>query len=91
MRLGGVVDGLDGVEAQAIHMILEGPVAGVGDDEIADGTAAVVEGFAPGGVDAGEIFGAEPLQVVAIGPVVVIDDIENDGEVACVGGVDQAA
>ncbi len=75
-------------------MILAQPVEGVFDDEAADVRAAgvvVIDGVAPGSFVASGEVGAELREVVALVAEVVVDDIEEDGEAALVGGVDKAA
>ena len=91
---GIVPDGLDGVEAEAVEVILAQPVERVFDDEAADVSAAgvvVIDGIAPGSFVAGGEVRAELREVISLVAEVVVDDIEEDGEAALVGGIDEAA
>jgi hypothetical protein len=89
-----VVDGLDGIEAQAIEVILAQPVEGVFDDEAADVNAAeiiVIDGVAPGSFVAGGEVRAQLGKIISLIAEVVVDDVEEDGEAAVVGGIDEVA
>ena len=51
-----------------------------------------VDAAAPRGVVAvGDVRRVELRQVRAFGPEVVVDDVEDDGEVQAVGGIDEGA
>jgi len=89
-----ILDGLDGIEAEAVEVILAQPVEGVFDDEAADVRAAgvvVIDGIAPGSFVAGGEVGPEPREVISLIAEVVVDDIEEDGEAALVSRIDKAA
>ena len=89
-----VLDGLDGVEAEAVEVILAQPVESVFDDEAADVRAAVIvviDGIAPRGFVAGGEVGAELREVISLVAEVVVDDIEDDGKAALMSGIDKAA
>ena len=87
-----VEQGVDGVEAQPVNVVVAQPHQGVVDEVAAHFVAAgtvEVDGIAPGRlVVAGEV-GAVDAQVVAIGPEVVVDHVEDHGEATLVAGVDQ--
>lgn len=88
-----VGDGVDGIEAQPVHVVVAQPHQRVLDDECADLLRALlveVHRVAPGGgMGAREVrpVTAEP---VAVRAEVVVDDVQDDGQPACVGGVHQA-
>ena len=85
-------DGVDGVEAQAVHGELFDPIEGVVDDEFAclvTVPRVEIERLSPRsavllGDDVGEVEG----DVVALWAEVVVDHVEEDHHVACVGGID---
>ncbi len=89
-----VADRVDGVEAQAVEAEFLDPVERVVDEEIAHGTGIVaveVDRCAPGRMVARvEEFRAVAVQVVAFGAEVVVNDVEEDHQVARMGGIDQA-
>ncbi len=76
-------------------MELLDPVGGVAQEELADGARVVaveVDRLSPLVLVAvGEVVGGERLEVVAIRPEVVVDDVEDDPEAGRVGAVDEAA
>ena len=75
-------------------MILAQPVESVFDDEAADVKAAgvvVIDGIAPRGFVACREVGTELREVISLIAEVVVDDIEEDGKAALVGGIDEAA
>ena len=93
VRLGGVLDGVDGVEAQPVEAVLLEPVEGIVDEEVAHRPAVLaveVDGGAPGRVPVGveEALG-EGVEVVPLGAEVVIDHVEEDHHLQLVGRVDQ--
>ena len=73
--------------------ILGDPVPRVIDDESADEIRAgpvEIDGAAPRRrVQRRDVGGVELGQVGALGPEVVVDDVEDHGEVECVRGIDQ--
>ena len=88
----------DAIEAEAVEAELLQPVADVGEQELADLRAAVVEAFRiPRRVLAAraavEILVAGAVEVVeALGEVlhgVRVDDVEQHGEAEAVGGIDE--
>ncbi len=91
---GPVDDRVDGVEAQTVEVELGDPAGRVVDDEAADRVAAGVvdvHGLAPRRVvGVGEV-GPEVAEVVALGSVVVVDDVEEHAEATVVRGVDEPA
>ena len=88
-----VHDRVDRVEAQAVEVVLLDPVERVVDHERAHHLRAgpvVVDPVAPRGlVPRVEEVGRVAVQIVALGPEVVVDDVEEDGEAARVRGVHQ--
>ena len=89
--VGGVVNRLGRVEAQAVEVELVDPVSGVGDEELAHGTrigAVEVEGVAPlVGVAGAVVVGRELPMKRPVGTEVVVDDVENHPEAQRVGAV----
>ena len=94
VRSAVVEDRLRRVEAQSVQVELADPVARVAENEIARALrvlAVEVQRFAPFGVVArAEVVRAEALQVVAVRPEVVVDDVEDHGEPERVRAVDEA-
>jgi hypothetical protein len=89
--VGGVLDLVDGVEAQAVEAELVDPHHRVVDEEVAHGALAVVDGRAPGGLALGvEELRRVEAEVVPVRSEVVVDDVEQDHQAAGVGGVDEA-
>ncbi len=90
-----VRDALRGVEAEAVEVELLDPVARVREEELADGRgvpAVEVDGGAPLGlVPFGEVVLRELREVVAVRPEVVVDHVEDDGDVLLMSFVDEAA
>ncbi len=88
-----VDDGMDGVEPQAVEVIVADPIPGVLHHELAEGAAVlavVVQGVAPGGlVAAGEGGRRHGRQHVPVRPEVVVDHVEQHHQAAGVGGVHQ--
>ncbi len=87
-----VVDAMDGVEPEGVHVIFGQPVQGIVDDPAANTVtfrAVVVDGLAPGCVvgvgEAGTKFG----QVVPFRPQMVIDHVEHDRQAVLVAGINQ--
>src|SRR5437868_11953836 len=74
-------------------MIFIDPVAGIGGEELAHRAAVgavEVQRLAPLGLVARrEVRGRELLEVIAVGPEVVVDDVENDTEAKTMGAVDK--
>ncbi len=91
--LGAVGDGVHGVEAQAVQVILVEPVQRVVHDErprdLAPGLVEV-EGVPPRRlVRPAEERRRVAVQVVSLGPEVVVDDVEKDREASGVTGFHQ--
>jgi hypothetical protein len=85
-----VEDVEDGVEPEAIHVVVADPELGVLDRPLAHAVARVVERAAPGRVVAIREVGAERAQkLLAAGPDVVVDHVEQYREPLGVRGVDQ--
>ena len=95
VRRGVVVDGVGGVEPQPVELVLVDPVAGVGQEELADPTAAravEIDRLAPVGlVSIGEVGVRELRQVVSVRPHVVVDDVEHHAETKAVRAIDEGA
>ena len=90
---GAVHVGVDGIEAQAVEVVIAEPHEGVVAEEAADFEAAAVfeiDGVAPRRVVCGGEVGAEFREVVAGGAEVVVDDVEENGEPVGVAGIDEA-
>ena len=89
---GGVDDGVDGVEPEAVEMVVAEPHQGVVAEVAADLVAVrpvEVQSVAPRGLVAiGEVR-PELRQVVARRPEVVVDHVEDRAEPARVAGIDQ--
>ncbi len=88
----GVDDGVHGVEAEAVEVVVAEPHQGVVAEEPADLVAVravEVERVAPGGVVAVGEVGGELRQEVARRPHVVVHDVEDHAELVGVAGVDQ--
>ena len=88
-----VHEGVHGVQAQAVDVVVTQPLQCVVDDERPDavGVGVVqVHGVAPRGVVAGREVGGEHRRVVARRPEVVVDHVEADAQAQVVGGVDEA-
>ena len=85
-----VVDGVHGIQAQAVEAVFEQPHQGVIEEEIPHFTALEINAGAPGCV---HVLLEEPLgvlaQVIAVGAEVVVDHIEDHGQTVAVGTVDQ--
>ena len=92
---GVVVDVLRRVQAQAVQVKLIDPVCGIRGKVLADrpGIEPVeVDRLAPLGlVLVGEIGWRKCLEIVAVGPQMVVDDIQNHAEAELVGSIDKAA
>ncbi len=92
---GGLVhDPVHRVQPQPVDVEVADPPHGVLDDVPAHGVAVGtvhVQAVAPrGDVVVGEVR-AEVAEDVALGADVVVDDVEHDGDAACVRGVDQSS
>ena len=89
-----VEDRVDRVQPQAVDVELTHPVARVL-DEVAPDAGAVraveVEGAPPWGLVAIREVRPELGKVVPLGPEMVVDDVEEDGEALRVAGVHEAA
>ena len=84
---------MDRVEPQRVDVVLVEPVQRVPDEEpayLVASRAVDVDPVAPRRVMELAQVGAEALEVVALGPEVVVDDVEHDREAARVAGVDEA-
>ncbi len=90
---GAVVDGLGGVEPQAVQVVFVDPVGGVGDEQLAHlgGTVEMDRPAPLVRVQVGEVAGRELIEVVAVGAKVVVDHVEDDGEAELVRAVDEPA
>ena len=98
----GMEDVVDGVPAVAVDVVFVGEEEDLVADELADFGAGVVgAGGAPGGVGAVvvvEVDAAEVALVPAVegpevevgGAVVVVDNVNEDGDAEAVGGADEA-
>jgi hypothetical protein len=90
----GVVEGVDGVEAQPVDAELGHPHLGVVDhvraDEVRPGPVEVDRPPPRGGVAVGEVR-PELAQVVPVGAEVVVDDVEEHGQPGGMAGVNEAA
>ena len=94
VRGGIVLDGLNGVEAESVEMIIAQPVESVFPDEVADVRASgvvVIDGVAPESFVARGEVGTELREVIALVAEMVVNNIEDDGESVKVGGIDEAA
>ena len=85
-----VVDGVHGVEAEAVEPVVAHPQLGVLDRPLAHAGLRVVERVAPGRLaePVGEV-GAERAQRLVAGADVVVDDVEDDAEALAVRCVDE--
>ena len=89
----GVDDAVDRVEPEGVDVVLVEPVHRVAAEEAAHLVASRpvdVDRLTPRRVVAAAHVRGEPLEVVALGPDVVVDDVEDDGEPARVAGVDES-
>jgi hypothetical protein len=87
-----IKDGVDGIEAEGIDMELGLPEEGVLQEKVADGITVgpvEVEGLSPGSAIAISEVGGEISEVIAFGPEVIVDDVQNDREAGRVTGIDQ--
>ena len=90
MFLRGVGDGVGRIEPKAVDMKFPAPIAGILDKEIAHGLEFKIEPITPGSLVFGiEIIAAITAEIVAVGPEMVVDHVEDHGETACMSGVDQ--
>src|ERR671931_16225 len=89
MPWGVVVDGEDGVEPEPVDPIVPNPRAGVLDRPLTHGGLRVIERVAPGSLEAIGEPRAEGGERRA-GTDVVIDDIEDHGELLAMRRVDEA-
>ena len=91
VRLARVADRVHGIEPEAVEAVLLEPVERVVDEEVAHRAVREVDRGAPGRVHvAVEELRRQQRQVVAVGPEVVVDDVEEDHQPEAVGLVDQA-
>ena len=89
-----VVDRVDRVEPEAVDVELADPHAAVLDHVAAHAfraRAVVVDRGAPGGLRPIREVGTELGQIVTLGPEMVVDDVEEHRQAACVAGVDETA
>ncbi len=88
-----VINGLDRVEPQAVDVKIPHPHPRVVDDELPHGVTllpVVIDGPAPGRpIAVGEI-GPEVARVIPLGAQVVVNHVQDHGQSAAMGGVDQA-
>ena len=83
-----VVDGLGGVQPQPVQVELPDPVGGVVDGQRAGALGVqpvVVDGLPPLGLPVGEVVLREPVEVVPVGPEVVVDDVQDHRQPQPVG------
>src|SRR5262249_60386094 len=89
--VGGVVNRLGRVQAQAVEVELVDPIPGVGDEKLAHGTglgAVEVEGVAPlVGVAGVVVVGRELPMTRPVGAGEGVGDVEDQPEVKHVGAV----
>ena len=89
-----VMNGLNGIETKAIHVVLTNPVQGIFHHEAAHAfrtRLVVIDRLAPGRVVLiGEIR-PKLTQVVSFGPKVVVDHVLNDRQTRGMGGIHQSA
>src|SRR5271157_894519 len=93
MNCRAVDESVDGIEAQAVDVIVAQPHERVVTEESADLIAAgvlEVDGIAPRRAVIAGAVGAEFAGVVADGAEVVIDHVEQHGEAAEMGGIDES-
>ena len=95
VRRPGVGERVRRVEPQPIEPVLRDPRHRVVDDEAPHGVRArpiQVDAAAPRrAVVHGQVLRIELHQVRALGPEVVVDDVEDDGDVEPVSGIDEGA
>ena len=91
---GIVTDGLHGIQAQTVEVILREPVEGVIDDEAPHALASfivVIDALTPRSLVArGEVW-PEQTKVISLVAEMVVDHVEGDGQAAAMGLVDEAA
>ena len=90
---GEVEHGMNGVEAQGVNMKVAQKIDSVLNKVAAHlvATRAIkVDGIAPGRVIAVGEIGAIVPQIIALGPQMVIDHIQDNGDARLVTGVDEA-
>ena len=88
---GGVLDGVDRVEAEAVEAVLAQPGEGVVDHQIAHLGHGEVDAIAPGAAPLGGEVGREFGQVVPLRAEVVVDDVEHHRETETVGAIHERA
>ena len=92
MARGIVLELVDSVQAQPVHLVLHQPLPARTQQEVAHLAAArliQIDGIPPRGVvGAGEVR-SELRQVVALRALVVVDDVQDHAEPARVAGVDE--
>src|SRR5438552_1295665 len=93
--LGNAEGGLAAAAAGPAVLLALDPVAGVGDEEVADRAAALaveVDRFTPIGLVALALeLWREGADVIAIGAEMVVDDVEDDAETEGVCAIDEGA
>ncbi len=92
MHRTAVIDRLDCVQSQAVQMKLVDPIACVGDNQVARSLAILaikIPRLTPLRMPIAEITGAEAFQVIAVGPQVVVNDVEDHRDAVLVSGIDQ--
>src|SRR5690606_32407422 len=78
-----VIDGVHGIEAQAVEVIFLDPVARVVYEELAHVRVGEIDRIAPRrAMPRGEEFARITAQIIALRPEMVVDDIEQDREIA---------
>ncbi len=88
-----VVEGVDRIDPQGVHVVVPEPHEGVVKEEAAHLVAlrpVQVHCISPGGLILRGEVGAEPSQVVPLRSEVVVNHVQNYGDAAAVAGVDQA-
>ena len=82
------------IETQAVEMVFLQPVERIVDKEFPHGTAVFaveIDALAPRrGVACAEKRGRIQVQIIAVGPEMIVDDIQQHHQPACVCGLHQS-
>src|SRR5258708_16995029 len=87
------MDGLDGIEPQAVKMVLAKPVTRIFHHVTADAFTSVlvvIDGLAPGSLVLIGKVRAKKAQIIAFVAQMVVDHIENYRQANPVGSIDQS-
>ena len=88
-----IVDSVDRVQPERVHVILGDPVERIADNKVPDLVAVrsvvVHSRVAPGCPVAICEVGTEVGQIISFGSKMVVDDIQNDGKPCGMAGIDQ--